>query len=204
MRFKKIVSIVILYLYLAWLSSIYAADGPSLNDVIGERKYRDYFIKLELWDTFKKVCQDYIYKLDSKNKVNKSSSMFFVIRGDRARDQVKNVFEFSCPIVVKGNMYYNLYVNWDTTLYLDVCWDNKEGYNMRKLWKDLFNLWKEVCLYYPNMMKLDKVSIIEQNNEKVKKVLPNKLWFDSILQPLSIATVLFILVLSILVWKKSF
>lgn len=176
---------------------------PDINDVIDKYKYKNFFFQVQLWDDISKYCKNYTYSIDNVSKWLWVSSVYFVYRWDEA-NVAKHNFYFSCPVQVKWNLFYNLYVNNNTKVIIDTCESNYEELKKVELWKDLFWQNKNICLFIPLKMEVSNLEIIQEKQETMKRVLENKLWFNSIFQPLTLSLVLFFILLSVFVWKKSF
>jgi len=209
---KKIISFILLVNFIllnnsitfwAWWSNQSNNGWPSINAVIDKYKYKNFFFQVELWNNIAKYCKNYTYSIDSVEKWLWVSSIYFVYRWDEA-NIAKHTFNFSCPIQVKWNLYYNLYANNNTKIVIDDCNSKYNELKKVKLWKDLFWKWQNICLFIPLNMIVNNLNVIQEKEETIKKVLPNKLGFNSIFKPITLSLVLFFVVLSVFVWKKSF
>lgn len=205
MKIKKIV-FIILFSLIAIIWTAYSKDKnwPSLENVIDKYKYKIFFFHLKVWDALKKQCRNYTYAIDKVEKWFWFKDVYFLYRWDEA-NKPKHSFYFSCPLIVKWNLYYNLYSDNNTDLIIDKCsnWNLYKEFKKTKLWKSLITD-DEICLFTSLKVKISNLSVIEREKEIEKKVLPNKLGFTSIGQPIILSVVLFLLILSFLVYKRSF
>lgn len=184
--------------------------GPSADEVIDKHRIKNYWFHVKIWKEYSKICNRRSIYIDNVWKWIVWWWAYFIYRWDEA-DIPQHTFEITCPLIAKWTFVYTLYWNKNQTIIIDSCKNEekyKRGYTKTEIWEDA--LWKKdkICFFHhPDLeINTDKTSLYVRKVKEIdlKKVLPNKLMFDSYAKPAMLSVILFFLVLSFLFWKERF